>query len=69
MDETRPHKRTRGARRGARLNAVAGGMPSIEGGRGAIKKKTVQIKKSMVRQPTTKVSMMGVVDNRVGSGQ
>jgi hypothetical protein len=51
------------------LKAVAGGMTTIEGGKGTIEKKTVQIKKRMAQRLVTKVSMMGVADNRVGSGQ
>jgi hypothetical protein len=46
------------------LKAVAGGMTTVEGGRGATKKNTVQIKKRAAWQPMTKVSMMGVADNR-----
>jgi hypothetical protein len=44
-------------------------MTTVEGGRGAIKKRTVQIKKRMVRWPVPKVLMKGVADNGVGSGQ
>ncbi len=43
-------------------------MITIEGGRGAIKKKTAHIEKRTGR-PATKVSMMGAADNRVVSGQ
>jgi hypothetical protein len=41
-------------------------MTIIEGGRGEIKKRMAQIKKRTVRQPATKVSMMGVADNKAG---
>jgi hypothetical protein len=51
------------------LKVVAGGMTTIEGGRWAIKQRTAQIKKRMVRRPATKVTMMGAADNRVSRGQ
>jgi hypothetical protein len=69
MDESRPPLRTRGARWGARVKSGAGGMTTVEGGRGAIKKRTVQIEKRRVQRPATKVSMMGAADNGAGSGQ
>jgi hypothetical protein len=50
------------------LKVVAGGMTTIERGRGAIEKRTAQIEKRMARRPATKVSMMRAVDNRAGSG-
>jgi hypothetical protein len=43
-------------------------MTIVEGGRGAIKKRTLQIKKRTAQRPATKVSMMGAADNGVGSG-
>jgi hypothetical protein len=49
------------------LKAVTGGMTTIEGGRRAIKKRKAQIEKRMVGQLATKVSMIGVVDNKAGS--
>jgi hypothetical protein len=42
-------------------------MTTVEGGGGAIEKRTVQIKKRTRCQPATKVSMMGAVDNGTGS--
>ncbi len=67
MDERQVHQRTRGARRDARFKVVAGWITTVDRGRGAIKKRTAQIKKRMARQPAKKVSMMGVADNGVGS--
>jgi hypothetical protein len=43
-------------------------MPTIEGGRWAIKKRDVLIKQCMAWWPATKVSMMGAPDNRAVSG-
>jgi hypothetical protein len=49
-------------------------MTTIEGGRGAIKKRMVQIEKRMaqfkkktMQRPATKVSMKGAADKGVGS--
>jgi hypothetical protein len=44
-------------------------MTTVEGGRGAIKTRTAQIKKRMTWQLATKVSIMGAVDNAAGSRQ
>ena len=44
-------------------------MATVEGGRGAIEKRMVQIEKRVVWQPAIKVSMMGVADNGSGSRQ
>jgi hypothetical protein len=44
-------------------------MTTIEEGRGAIKKRTAQIKKRTARRLETKVSMMGVEDNGASCGQ
>jgi hypothetical protein len=44
-------------------------MTTIERGRGALEKRTVQIKKMMARQSVTKVSVMGAACNGVGSGR
>jgi hypothetical protein len=41
---------------------------TVEGGRGAIKERTAQIKKRTAQRLAKKVSMMGVADNRAGSG-
>jgi hypothetical protein len=50
------------------LKAVVGGMATVEGGRGSIKKRMALTKKRMAWQLATKVSIMGVADNKVGSG-
>ncbi len=68
MDERQPHQRTRGAQWDARFKAVAEWITTVDGGRGAIKKRMAQIKKRTGRQPAKKVSMMGAADNGVGSG-
>ena len=68
MDERQLHQRTRGAQWDARLKVVAGWITTVNGGRGAIKKRTAQIKKRMARPLVKKVSMMGAADNGVGSG-
>jgi hypothetical protein len=47
---------------------VAEWITTVDGGRGAIKKRMAQIKKRMARWPVKKVSMMGVADNGAGSG-
>jgi hypothetical protein len=47
---------------------VVGWITTVNGGRGAIKKRMVQIKKRMAWQPAKKVSMMGAADNGAGSG-
>ncbi len=47
---------------------MAGGMTTVERGRGAIEKRMAQIKMRTARWPVTKLSMMGMADNRVGSG-
>ena len=44
-------------------------MTTVEGGRGAIKKRIAQIKKRTAWRQATKVSMMEAADNIVGSGQ
>ncbi len=65
-----PHQKTREGHNGVQgLKAVVGGMTTVEGERGAITKRTEQIKKWTERWPATKVSMMGAVDNGVGRGQ
>ena len=51
------------------FKAVAGWITTVDGGRGAIKKRTAQIKKRMAWRSAKKVSMMGAADNGVGSGQ
>jgi hypothetical protein len=51
------------------LKVVVVGTTTVEGGRGAIKKRTAQIEKRMVQRPAMKVSMMGEADNGVGSGR
>jgi hypothetical protein len=51
------------------LQMMLEGMTTIEGGRGAIEKRTAQIKKRMAQRPGTKASMMGGADNKAGSGQ
>jgi hypothetical protein len=61
-DERQPHQRTIGAQQCSRVKPVTGGMTTVEGGRGAIKKR-------MARQPSTKVSMMREADNRAGIRQ
>ena len=43
-------------------------MTTVDGGRGAIKKRPAQIKKRTAWWWAKKVSMMGAVDNRAGSG-
>jgi hypothetical protein len=53
----------RGARRDARFKVVAGWITTVDGGRGAIKKRTAQIKKRMAQWQAKKVSMMGAADN------
>jgi hypothetical protein len=63
MTTTENDRGTTGWNRVQGLKAVAGGMIIIEGGRGAIKKRMVQIEKRTVRQLATKVSMMGAADN------
>ncbi len=68
MDERQLHQRTRGAQRDARFKAVAGWITTVDGGRGAIKKRMAQIKKRTAWRPAKKVSIMGVADNRAGSG-
>ncbi len=68
MDERQPHQRTRGAQQDARFKAVAGWITTVDGGRGAIKKRTAQIIKRTVWRLAKRMSMMGAVDNRVGSG-
>ncbi len=67
MDERQLHQRTRGAQWDARFKAMVGWVTTVNGGKGAIKKMTAQIKKRTVWQPAKKVSMMGVVDNGAGS--
>jgi hypothetical protein len=67
MDERQLHQRTRGAHQDARLKAVAGWITTIDGGRGAIKKRTAQIKKRTAWWPAKKVSMMEAADNGAGS--
>jgi hypothetical protein len=51
------------------LNVVGEEIITIEGGRGAIKERTAQIKKRITQWLTTKVSMMGAADNKAGSRQ
>jgi hypothetical protein len=51
------------------LKAVAEGITTIEGGREALTKRTGKIEKRTARRPATKVSMMGAVENGVGSQQ
>jgi hypothetical protein len=42
---------------------MAGGITTVEEGRGAIKKRMAQIKERTERRPAMKVSMIGVADN------
>ncbi len=51
------------------LKVVVEGMTTVEGGRKAIEKRMVQIKKRTMRRPATKLSMMGVANNRAGKMQ
>jgi hypothetical protein len=44
-------------------------MTTIEGERGAMDEKMVQIEKRMAQQPATKVSTMGASDNGAGRRQ
>jgi hypothetical protein len=67
MDERQPHQRTKGARWDTRFKALAGWITTVDGGRGAIKKRTAQIKKTTAWRQAKKVSMMGVADNGAGS--
>jgi hypothetical protein len=67
MDERQLHERTRGARRDARFKVVPGWTTTVDGGSGAIKKRTAQIKKRMAWRLAKKVSMMGAADNRASS--
>ncbi len=57
----------RGAQWDARFKVVVGWITTVDGGRGAIKKRTTQIKKRMAQRPAKKVSMMGAADNGAGS--
>ncbi len=67
MDERQLHQRTRGSQWDARFIVVAGWITTVNGGMGAIKKRTAQIKKRMAWRLVKKVSMMGEEDNGAGS--
>jgi hypothetical protein len=67
MDEIQLHQRMRGAQWDARFKAVAGWITTVDGGRGAIKKRTAQINKRTAWRWVKKVSMMGAADNGAGS--
>jgi hypothetical protein len=67
MDDRQPHQRIRGARCDARFKTVVGWITTVDGGRGAIKKRMAHINKRMVRGAAKKVSMMRAADNGAGS--